>query len=164
MFEENYITDIITPEITKDKIFKYEYMEDYDQDTISDKLFDEIIIYNIDGMVQYVINLDKEYGGLPRLNRKGEFRESKIEIIGKRYSIYNNKKSIVYYCKDKAYQLSFYNEMIRVYPRNKVLGIEDRFKEILYVNCDLLDLKSRLRDKLRYKVDKIRKRFNKRYR
>lgn len=104
---ENSMHDVETPDITykKKNLIFHDPNEDYLEAVNS------IIITDLNGNWRNYLNLEKDFGGSPRLNNKGKFKESYRIIkevdckdkIQKRFESVNNKKSIRYFTNTLDY-------------------------------------------------------------
>lgn len=110
IYSENSPFDIKTPDVTY-KSKKYTPHDPYKNCNTPVK---SIIITDLDENWRYYMNLEKNFGGSPRLDAKSKFKEAEYEYpstelklyqeigdfenkIQKRFESYNNKRSIRYF-------------------------------------------------------------------
>jgi hypothetical protein len=88
---ENYNFDILTPDYTTTKLNRIELDNPMENDW--EEPVDKIIIEDIDpSKIGLYLNLHRDFGGLPRLTRKGEFQET----INTRFETSNGIRNVVY--------------------------------------------------------------------
>lgn len=153
IYKENYGYDILTPDITGKKVERILW-EEPEEDC--PELVHEIHITDISTDPTEYLNLDRNLGGLPRLDNKGNFTEA-CSTMNSRFQTKNGVKTMVYYSPDGTGMLRWQDCKPTLIP-NVLNGIsEPACKLILIISAKKLKMYNRRMETLKPTIKKIKK-------
>lgn len=166
IYNENYNVDIITSDFTKKKINVIEWNpeEDYSEEVVH-----KIVVCEIESDLGMYSNLERGFGGQPRLNKKGEFVEcsderykvSPDEMIQKRFSKKNGYHEITYSVKSKGYGLIWKDKKVICVELNiddrHAYNNEPEMLNVLHISAKKLKVYKDKQDSLKPEIKKLRK-------
>lgn len=167
VYKENYNVDIITSDITKKKINTIEWNpeEDYSEEVVH-----KIVICDILSDLGMYMNLERDFGGQPRLDKKSEFNEcwhderykvQPIEMISKRFAKKNGYYEITYFTKNKGYGLIWSNQKVVCVELNvddmELYNNEPEVLNVLHISAKKLKVYKNKQDSLKPEIKKIKR-------
>lgn len=167
VYKENYNVDIITSDFTKKKINIIEWNpeEDYSEEVVH-----KIVICDITSDLGMYMNLERSFGGQPRLDKKNEFNECwhneryKVlpeEMIQKRFTKKNGYYEVTYFTKNKGYGLIWKDKKVICVE----LNIDDMYSynnepevlDVLHISAKKLKVYKDKEDSLKPEIKKIKR-------
>jgi hypothetical protein len=167
VYNENYNVDIITSDFTKKKtnVIEWNPEEDYSEEVVH-----KIVICDIDCDLGMYSNLERSFGGQPRLDKKNNFNEcwddsrykvSPIEMIQKRHSKKNGYHEVTYFVKNKGYGLIWKDGKVICVELNKddmeAYNNEPEVLDVLHISAKKLKVYKDKDDSLKPEIKKLRK-------
>lgn len=149
LFNENYNFDILTSDVTNNRLDLIEFKNPLD--TNWPEPVDRILIKNVKpSEIGLCLNLHRNFGGLPRLNKKGEFQES----INTRFITSNDNREILYTPRDEGFKLLWESGLVKEiytgYSYNDIVTC-------LCIQAKDLTLKKKVKDIHKNRLKNIRK-------